>query len=378
MPELAAFRALFPVTEHLCYLNHAGVAPLSTRVASALGQATEECLAWGGFRYPRLLAGIQGARASAARLLGAAPAEVAFVKNTSEGVSHVALGYPWREGDAVVVPEGEFPANVYPWLHLERRGVRVLRVPARQGRLLLDDYRAALDAPGVRVLAVSSVEFETGFRNDLPALGQLCRERGIFFFVDAIQSLGCLPLEPEACGIHALAADAHKWLLGPEGIGVFYLAREAWDRLSPAEVGWNTVTSPLEFSRIRFDVRPDARKFECGSHATILVHGLGAALDLILEAGIGEIGRRVLETADLLAEGLSSRGYRVLSSRQPAERSGIVAFAPRREPAAVVARLAEARVFAAARGQGVRVSPHFYNDRDDAARFFEALEDADS
>ncbi|MEW6488889.1 MAG: aminotransferase class V-fold PLP-dependent enzyme [Thermodesulfobacteriota bacterium] len=378
MSEPAAFRALFPVTEHLCYLNHAGVAPISTRVACARRQATDECLAWGAFRYPRLLAGIEGARASAARLLGAAPAEVAFIKNTSEGVSHVALGYPWREGDAVVVPEGEFPANVYPWLSLERRGVRVLRVPAREGRLSLDDFRAALDQPGVRVLAVSSVEFETGFRNDLPALGQLCRERGIFFFVDAIQSLGCLPLEPEACGIHALAADAHKWLLGPEGIGVFYLAREVWDRLVPAEVGWNAVSAPLEFSRINFALRPDARKFECGSQETILVHGLGAALDLILEAGIGTIGRRVLETADLLAEGLSARGYRVLSSRQPAERSGIVAFAPRHGPAAVVERLASARVFAAARGRGVRVSPHFYNDRDDAARFFEALEDADS
>lgn len=377
MSESAAFRAQFPVTEHLCYLNHAGVAPISTRVAAAIRQATEECLGWGAFRYERLLAGVEAARGSAARLLGAAPAEVAFVKNTSEGVSHVALGYPWKEGDAVVVPEGEFPANVYPWLSLERRGVRVLRVPAREGRLLLDDFRAALEQPEVRVLAVSSVEFETGFRNDLAALGQMCRERGIFFFVDAIQSLGCLPLEPAALGIHALAADAHKWLLGPEGIGIFYLARDAWDRLRPAEVGWNSVTSPLEFSRIRFEVRPDARKFECGSHETILVHGLGAALDLLLEVGIGEIAREVRGTTDRLAEGLASRGYRVLSSREPEERSGIVAFAPRRSPKQVVERLAAARVFAAARGQGVRVSPHFYNDAGDVDRFFEVLDRAD-
>lgn len=373
MESLSDARSLFPVTEHLCYLNHAGVAPISTRVAEAMGLATEECLHWGAFRYERLLAGVEAARGSAARLLGAAPGEVAFVKNTSEGVSHVALGYPWEAGDAVVVPEGEFPANVYPWLNLERRGVRVLRVPAREGRLRLADFRDALGQPGVRLLAVSSVAFETGFRNDLAALGQLCRDRGVFFFVDAIQSLGCLPLEPRALGIHALAADGHKWLLGPEGIGVFYLAQEAWDRIAPAEVGWNSVRHPQEFSRIRFELRTDARKFECGSHETILVHGLGAALDLLLEAGLERIAAAVLQTAEAFAEGLASRGYRVLSSRAPGERSGVVAFEPRKPPKEVVSLLAASGVFAAARGAGVRVSPHFYNDAADVARFFEAL-----
>ncbi|MFU8858118.1 MAG: aminotransferase class V-fold PLP-dependent enzyme, partial [Deferrisomatales bacterium] len=361
------FRRLFPVTEHLCYLNHAGVAPISTRVAEAMGLATEECLRWGAFRYERLFAGVEAARRSAARLLGAAPGEVAFVKNTSEGISHAALGYPWEAGDAVVVPEGEFPANVYPWLNLERRGVRVLRVPAREGRFRVEDFRAALGEPRVRVLTVSSVAFETGFRHDLAALGQLCRDRGVFFFVDAIQSLGCLPLEPRALGIHALAADGHKWLLGPEGLGIFYLAREAWDRLTPAEVGWGSVREALEFSRIRFELRPDARKFECGSQETILAHGLGAALDLLLEAGLERIAAAVLQTAEAFAEGLASRGYRVLSSLETGERSGIVAFAPRHPPQEVVTGLAASGVFAAARGEGVRVSPHFYNEAADVA-----------
>jgi selenocysteine lyase/cysteine desulfurase len=377
VPELAALRSLFPVTQHLAYMNHAGVAPISSRVAAAIRSATEEYLTWGGARYERLFRGVEATRSSAAKLLGASPDEVAFVKNTSEGIALVAEGFPWQQGDAVAVPEGEFPANVYPWMHLERRGVRLLRVPMRDGRLHVDDFRSVLEQPRVRLLSVSSVEFETGFRNDLATLGQLCRDRGVFFFVDAIQSLGALPLDPWALGIHALAADGHKWLLGPEGAGILYLAREARDRIEPVEVGWNSVVSPLEFSRIRFELRADARRFECGSHAAVLLHGLGAALDLLLEVGIDRIAPAVLSNAQRLSEGLQRRGYPILSSLEPSERSGIVAFRPRGDPARLAREFLEAGVAVAARGEGIRLSPHFYNDAGDAGRFFEALEHLD-
>ncbi len=375
--SLDEIRRLFPVTEHLAYINHAGVAPISSRVAAAIRSASEEYLAWGGARYERLFRRVEQTRSSAARLLGAAAEEIAFVKNTSEGIAHVAEGFPWRPGDGVAVPEGEFPANVYPWMHLQRRGVRLLRVPMRSGRLAIDDFRQALQDPSVRLLSVSSVEFETGFRNDLASLGQLCRDRGVFFFVDAIQSLGALPLAPSELGIHALAADGHKWLLGPEGAGILYLAREAWDRIEPVEVGWNSVVSPLEFSRVRFELRTDARRFECGSHAAILLHGLGAALDLLLEVGIDLVAPAVLSNAERLSEGLRRRGYPILSSLEPSERSGIVAFRPRGDPAQLARGLLEAGVAVAARGAGIRLSPHFYNDAGDAERFFEAVERLD-
>lgn len=370
-------RALFPVTEHLVYLNHAGVAPISQPVAHAMGEAIAECLHWGAHRYTRLLAAIQRTRASAAELLSAAPDEVAFVKNTSEGISFVSEGFPWRPGDAVVFPEGEFPSNIFPWLHLQRRGVRTVRVPLTGNRLRLDDFRTALDQPGVRLLAVSSVEFETGFRNDLAALGQLCRERGVFFFVDAIQSLGCLPLAPASLGIHALAADGHKWLLGPEGIGLFWVNREAWDVLEPREVGWKSVVDALDYSQPRFVLRRDAEKFEAGSHSVVALHGLGAALRLLLDVGAAQVAARVTSLVLQFDEGLRQRGYPVLSSPEPEERAGIVSFLPASGPAALVQRLGALGVAAAARGRGIRLSPHFYNDASDVSRFFGALEEAE-
>ncbi|NOY43824.1 MAG: aminotransferase class V-fold PLP-dependent enzyme [Deltaproteobacteria bacterium] len=372
------WRKWFPVSNRITYLNHAGVAPLSTRAAAAMEAAVRECIEWGAFRYGRLLAGIRRARQAAAELLDVHPDHLAFVKNTSEGVSFVAEGFPWNPGDAVVVPEGEFPSNVYPWMNLARRGVRVIRVPERGGRLDLDDYHRALAQPGVRMLAVSAVEYGTGFRNDLAALGELCRERGVFFFVDAIQALGCLPLAPERLGIHALAADGHKWLCGPEGIGLLYLSSQALERLHPVEVGWNSVRDPMAFDRIRFELRPDAARFEAGSPSTVAIHGLGEAARLLLEVGIDRVWAQVQELWGELAEGLRERNYSIVSPLAPRERSGILTFVPRRTaPADLAAGLHAEGVFAAARGPGVRVSPHFYNTTEDLERFFEALDRLD-
>ncbi len=372
------WRKWFPVSSRITYLNHAGVAPLSTRAAAAMETAVRECTEWGAFRYGRLLNGIRRARGSAAELLEVHPDHVAFVKNTSEGVSFVAEGFPWKAGDAVVVPEGEFPSNVYPWMNLARRGVRVIRVPERGGRLDMDDYRRAVSQRRVRLLAVSAVEYGTGFRNDLAALGELCRKRGVLFFVDAIQALGCIPLAPERLGIHALAADGHKWLCGPEGIGLLYLSREALERLHPVEVGWNSVQDPMAFDRIRFELRPDAARFEAGSPSTVAVHGLGAALELLLEVGIARVWARVQELWGGLIEGLRERSYSVASPLAPRERSGILTFVPRRKaPTDLAAGFHVEGVFVAARGPGVRVSPHFYNTTEDLERFFAALDRLD-
>ncbi len=377
MTDPSRLRALFPVTRRAAYLNHAGVAPISRPVALALKRAADECLRWGALRYDRLLKGIESARRACARLLGVSPTRIAFVKNTSEGVSLVAEGFPWRPGDAVAVPETEFPSNVYPWLNLGRRGVRTIRIPARNGRLLLEDYREALKHPAVRVLAVSAVEFGTGFRNDLAALGEMCRERGVFLFVDAIQALGCLPLEPEGLGIHALAADAHKWLMGPEGVGLLYVSGEALERLHPVEVGWHSVRHPMDFDTIRFDLRPDAGRFEPGSPSTIAIHGLGAAVELLLGVGVGRVWDRVRALLDELAEGLRARGYRILSPLGADERSGILTFRSRTPPTDLARALQRAGVFVAARGGGVRVSPHVYNTPDEIGRLLEALDRLD-
>jgi selenocysteine lyase/cysteine desulfurase len=360
-------RSWFPVTEELAYFNHAGVAPISTRVEDAIARYAAEATRRGALNYARFYdAEIERVRVRAALLLGAHADEVAFVKNTTEGLGIVATGLDWKRGDQVVVCDLEYPSNVYPWWQLGGQGVETLMLRARDGYLPLDRLDEALRHPRTRLLSISSVEFGSGARNDLAALGALCRERGVLFCVDAIQSLGCLPLDVQACGIDFLAADGHKWLLSVEGCGIFYCAARVRDQLTPRVVGWRSVENNLDFDRYHFDLQGSAGRFEEGTPNTCGIFALGAAIDLLLELGIDAIGRRVLELTDLLVDGLRERGARVLSPRGEGLSSGIVSFLSGDEPAAeTVSRLRMAGVFTAARGGGVRASPHFYNDADD-------------
>src|SRR5262249_42624144 len=187
-------------------------------------------------------------RRQAAQLLNADPLDVAFIKNTSEGIGIVAEGLRWRAGDNVVTAEDEYPANLYPWMNLAERGVELRRVPSRDGRILVDDVRAAIDGR-TRIVSLSLVEYASGFRHDLIAVGQLCREKGVLFFVDAIQGLGVLPLDVRQAPIDFLAADGHKWLFGPEGAGLFWIRRDLVEQLHPVGVGWNSVIDSRNFGQ---------------------------------------------------------------------------------------------------------------------------------
>lgn len=368
-------RSFFPVTRELAYLNHAGVAPISTRAGEALARYSAEATERGAFDYARSYdREIERVRGRAAALLGAGADEVAFVKNTTEGLGLVAAGLDWRRGDQVVTCDLEYPSNVYPWWSLERLGVETRMLRIRDGRLPIERVDEALHDPRVRLLALSSVEFGSGFRNDLAALGALCRERGVLFCVDAIQSLGCLPLDVEACAIDFLAADGHKWLLSVEGCGVFYCSRRLLDTLQPRLVGWRSVANNHDFDTYQRELQASAGKFEEGTPNTAGIFALGAAIDLILELGVDAIGERVLGLTDRLAEGLGRRGAQLRSSRAPGEASGIVSFTlPDEAPARTVARLRERRIFVVERRGGVRASPHFYNDEDEIDALLAAL-----
>jgi len=357
-------RDLFPVTREIVYLNHAGVAPVSTRVADALRRYVELATTRGAFDYARDYdAEVERVRRQAAALVGGQPDEIAFAKNTSEGLGLVAAGFDWREGDRVVTCDLEYPSNVYPWWSLRERGVETVMLPSRDGALPPEEVEAALRDPRVRLVSLSSVQFGSGARTDLAAVGRLCRERDVLFCVDAIQSLGCLPLDVEEQAIDFLSADGHKWMLGPEGCGVFYCARRALHRVTPRVVGWRSVADNTDFDRYHMELQAGAGRFEEGTTNTPGIFGLGAALDLLLEIGVEAIAARVLSLTDRLRDGLRERGARVRSPAAEGLRSGIVSFTlPGEAPEATCRRLRKDGVFTVVRRGGVRASPHFYND----------------
>ena len=371
--DIEEIRTRFPVTRNWIYMNHAGIAPISQCVYGAMDGMLRDLTHNGMANLPEWDEVCTQTRESAARLIGANAAEIAFVKNTTEGILMVANGLAWRAGDNVVIPDRGFPANVYPWLNLRSEGVEVRRVPEVDGRIPLKGLLNAVDER-TRVLSVSSVEFASGFRHDLREIGRFCRERGVLFFVDVIQSLGVLTLDVTDAEIDFVSADAHKWLLGPEGIGVFYCSQHALPHLRVVNLGWANVVEPRNFLSYDTTLLSDAQRFECGTLNTVGIHGLRAGLELLHRVGIERIESRVLSLTDQLCAGLEEKGYRVVSSRAAGEKSGIVVFHHSRiATEAIYRKLCEARIVCAIRGGRIRLSPHFYNTEEEVDRVLETI-----
>lgn len=365
----AGYRDQFPVTERLVYLNHAAVAPLSRRAAEAMKRLADDACLHGSLHYDQWLDAYEGVRVATARLIGADRAEIAIVKNTSEGISMVAEGLDWRPGDRVVAFREEFPANYFPWARLERRGVDVTWLSCTDPLDRIDEA-----ARGARLVTISYVQYLSGFRTDLEAIGEICSRRGALFFLDAIQGLGAFPVDVRKARIHALAADGHKWMLGPEGCGVLYIQQDLQDRVDPVEFGWTNIQGFHDYSCRDMTLRPDAGRYECGTLNTIGCFGLRAAVELLLEIGIGEIAAAVQHLGDRVAEGAVRKGYELLSERTPATGAGIVSFRKAEVDARlVVRRLKEQGFLAAPRLGWVRVSPHFYISPEEIDRMVTAL-----
>ncbi len=370
-------RSQFPIAERYIYLNHASVAPVSVAVCQAMGDIVRDVADHGIAHITQWHELYTAARASAACLIGAHESQIAFLKNTTDGLIAVALGVDWRPGDNVVIARGEFPANVYPWLNLADRGVSVRWVPEVNGCLRVEDFDSAINAR-TSVLSVSSVEFFSGFRNDLAALGSLCRERDILFVVDGIQSVGALQIDVGALGIDCLAADGHKWLMGPEGCALFYTSPRALAQLRVAGLGWASVRTSHDFLNYETELHVDARRFETGSHNTAGIAGLKAAIDLLLDIGMDTVEARVLHLARQLADGVAARGYQLLGSRRPDEVSGIVAFRAEDISSQEIARsLTAASVQFTERAGTVRLSPHVYNTEAEIDLVLDALPQPD-
>ncbi|MYK17180.1 aminotransferase class V-fold PLP-dependent enzyme [Candidatus Poribacteria bacterium] len=366
----------FPVTETYIYMNHAGVAPLSRRVQAAMADFLEDATVNGAVNAKLWEAEAEICRGAAAQLLNANTTEIAFMKNTTQGILVAANGIDWQAGDNVVTTAVEFPANVYPWWSLkERYGVQTRMIPERAGRIQVEDVASAIDER-TRVVTISHVEFASGFRNDIQTLGEICRERDIWFVVDAIQSLGAIEVNVKSCNIDILAADGHKWLLAPEGAAIFYCANEKRERLINTNVGWASVVNPRHFLNYDLTQKPDATRFEEGSYNSVGLYGLRAAIELLLEIGISTIEGHLLELTGHLIAGLEAKGYRVITPRADSERAGIVIFDSNRlTPTEIYNILLAENIVTAERGTGVRVSPHFYNTTSEIERLLEVLPD---
>ncbi len=370
--EIQKYRRLFPVCDTWAYLNHAGVAPISRRVAEAVEAFNREALYHGFTLRPKWSQRIGEVRGACARLIGASPEEIAFVKNTSHGLSLIARGLGLKEGDEVIIAEGEFPANVYPWMALERHGVLLKKIPLKNAELDLHALQELI-TPHTRVVSLSSVQYGNGYRLPLSEVGRLCRNAGIYFMVDAIQSLGAFPLDVHRDSIDFLAADAHKWMLGHEGIGILYVRREWIERIEPVLLGWNSVQGALQFDKIDYQLHRSAERFEEGSHNGLSIYGLGGAVDLLLEVGIDRIARRILELTDHLITGLQERGMTITNSLNPKYRSGIVTFRLPKDPegeklARLERHLFSKKIYTTIRRGSLRISPHFYNTEEEIHR----------
>ena len=362
----------FPVTQKCIYLDHSGVSPLPLRVKSAIETFLSEATNAGAFHYPKWSQQVVEIRRSCARLVHARPEEIAFVKSTSHGLSIVADGLDWKRGDNVLIYEKEFPSNIYPWLNLQRKGVVVKIIPSRDGRIVIDDIEKLIDSR-TRLLSLSSVQYANGFRIDLKNVGGLCRNKNVLFCVDAIQSLGVIPMDVKECNIDFLSADGHKWLLGPEGIGIFYCRKELVERIDPPLLGWKSVQNEFDFDHPDFALKTDAQRFEEGSMNLLGIFGLGAAIALLSEVGIDAIEERVLGLGDVIIREAERTGYSLLTPKARKERGGNVTIAGAFDPATTRDDLRGKGIMVNARGNGLRVSPHFYNTEEEIVTLFHAL-----
>jgi cysteine desulfurase / selenocysteine lyase len=350
------YRHHFPVTERLIYLNHAAVTPLCRPAAKAMQSLAQDARDYGSEHYQKWMETYEGVRRSTATLINATHAEIAIVKNTSEGIATVASGMAWKPGDIVVAFHEEFPSNFYPWKRLESRGVEVRWLS------IFDDLdRIDQACKGARMLAVSFVQYLSGYRVNLESIGEICTRHGCFFLVDAIQGLGAFPIDVRAARIDALAADGHKWLLGPEGCGVLYIRKERQDEIEPIEFGWTNVAKYYDYSSRDMALRPDAGRYECGTLNTIGCYGLRASIDLLLEVGIENTAPAIQALGDRIHEGVTAMGFETLGRRSPETGAGIVSFRkPGVESQVVVRTLKEAGIVTAPRQGWVRAAPHFY------------------
>ena len=359
-PEL---RTLFPVTRQYIYLNHAAVSPPPVTTLRAIESQLKDVQENGSANFRSWVAVKEKARGLLASLLGARPEQVAFMRNTSDALSTVANGFAWQRGDNIVTFSREFPSNIYPWLRVrDAFGVEVRMCEERNGRIELSEIEKLIDSK-TRIVAISHVQYASGFKIDLERLGKIVRERGALFVVDTIQALGVVPTDVESQFIDVAAGGGHKWLLTPEGVAYLYLSDRARERIQPTLVGWISVPDPDDYFNFEQGWNRGTLAWETGTGPMSLIHGFKASLDLLSGFGAQNVANYLEGLTDYLCERLPANNYEVVSSRVSGEKSHIVCIRQRGNLTAMAlyAHLMGRKIVTAPRGDRLRIAPHIYN-----------------
>lgn len=368
-------RNLFPAAGKYTYLNSAAVAPLPTVAVEAVGRQLRDVSENGSANFADWIAAKQRARELVAGMLGVRAEQIAFMRNTSDGFASVAGGLKWRAGDNVVSFAREFPANFYPWRRVrDDFGVELRLCPERDGRIDLDEFVGLID-PNTRLVSISAVQYDSGFRADLERIGRRAREVDALFAVDVIQGFGAMPFDLPAQLVDIAAGASHKWLCSPEGGGILYLSERARERVEPTLVGWISVDVPWDFEDQEQRFKPNALAWETGTGGSALFYGLEQSLKLLSEPGAERIENYLEELSDHLCELVVGKNYKIVSSRAKSEKSQIVCLENLGGLTSndVAERLQNENIIVSPRGNRIRIAPHFFNNFADIERLVEAL-----
>lgn len=368
-------RALFPATEFYTYLNSAAISPIPTTALDAVTRQLADVAVNGSINYQNWVDTKDRCRKLIGEMLNVRGEQVAFVRNTSDGISSIANGLKWKSSDNIVSFVGEFPANFYAWRRIrDHYGVDLRLCRETDGRVDIEELLSMIDS-NTKVVAISAVQYASGFRADLERIGRAAREVDALFVVDIIQGFGAIPFDLPAQLVDTACGASHKWLCAPEGCGMIYLSDRARERIEPTLVGWISVETPWDFADREQPLKSTALAWESGTGSASLFYGLEQSLSLLHSTDIENIERHLAGLTDQLCDSLAGKDYEIVSSRTPGEASQIVCIKHRGGLTSnqIASHLESEKIIVSPRGDRVRIAPHFYNNSEDIDRLVESL-----
>ncbi len=372
-PDIDEIRKQFSITNNHFFFNHASISPMPQVTVRAIQEFNEDIMHHGNMHERRWIRQVEKTREMYARLINAEPNEIAFIKSTSQAISIICKGMKFRKGEKILTADVEFPANIYPWMAMTPKGVEIKFVGARDGRIDPKDIERSIDAR-TKIIALSLVEYGSGFRNYVEEIGEICKKRGIFFYLDGIQGVGAIPVDVKKFNVDFMSVAASKWLFGPQGVAILYIRKDIIDEIRYEEVSWRSVIEEESRKSYRMDSKGSARKFEGDNVNFSGIIGLGATLKFREKIGNNNIYRMLSKNVDLIFEELKRRKYLIFGPVSRSERAGIISVTHSEFSCEeLVRRLRAENIIVSIRNNHLRISPHFYQTEDELDFLFEVL-----